>query len=377
MGGPMIDYGRLRSSVGRHGPWAFTEAMRDGDFAVEDVSVLQLYRSFAEANDPSKASDFTDIIGQLIYSAVLSSYTDFKTLISGLVTTVPTHQSGEKVGGVRGSGEAADEVAEAAEFPKGSLIEDWVETPATVKRGMIVQLTREAIFFDRTHLLITRAEEVGKWMAINKEKRVIDAILGVGGSTADHAYVWQGTAYNTYGDGTGVAPAAQWENSIPNSLYGVGSLDAALSLFEQMTDPVTGDPTGIYPKTIVTSSEGYSMALAVVQAIQLTSNPGTREPGLPAIAVTPTSSVSAGFGVYGSPWVASQLDADGGRNHMEWYLGDFARAFWYMENWSIETTQAVASSLDNFKSDIAGQWKVSEMGAIATIEPRAVVQNLP
>ena len=54
-------------------------------------------------------------------------------------------------------------------------------------------VTREAIFFDRTHLVLQRAAEVGEVLGLNKEKRLLDLVIG-----ATNNYKWKGTAYNTY-----------------------------------------------------------------------------------------------------------------------------------------------------------------------------------
>jgi hypothetical protein len=56
-----------------------------------------------------------------------------------------------------------------------------------------VPVTKEAIFFDRTHLVLSRAAEVGEVLGLNKEKRLIDLVIG-----AKNNYKWKGTTFNTY-----------------------------------------------------------------------------------------------------------------------------------------------------------------------------------
>ena len=46
-------------------------------------------------------------------------------------------------------------------YPHLGFGEDYIETPSTTKRGFIVPVTKEAIFFDRTHLILSRAAEAG------------------------------------------------------------------------------------------------------------------------------------------------------------------------------------------------------------------------
>ena len=78
-------------------------------------------------------------------------------------------------------------------YPHLGFGEDYIETPSTTKRGFIVPVTKEAIFFDRTHLVLSRAAEVGEVLGLNKEKRLIDLVIGV-----TNNYKWKGTTYNTY-----------------------------------------------------------------------------------------------------------------------------------------------------------------------------------
>ena len=63
-------------------------------------------------------------------------------------------------------------------YPSLGLGEDYIDTPSTTKRGFIVPVTKEAIFFDRTHLILQRAAEVGEVLGLNKEKRLIDLLIG-------------------------------------------------------------------------------------------------------------------------------------------------------------------------------------------------------
>ena len=114
-------------------------------------------------------------------------------MLSRLVDTIPTRLDGERIPGI---GRISDEVAEVRPgmpYPSLGFAEDYIDTPQTTKRGFIVPVTKEAIFFDRTHLILQRAAEVGEVLGLNKEKRLIDLLIG-----ATNNYKWKGTAYNTY-----------------------------------------------------------------------------------------------------------------------------------------------------------------------------------
>lgn len=400
---PSINYKKLCENYRAQGPAAprrFRESLLEGKFALQDISIAALFRecfgsdAFAalsrplgnaemrriwEANDPVLTTDFSNISGQIIYNAIMDAYAVFPATITSLVRTVQTQFDGEKIAGINQIGDQAAIVEEAAEYSKQKVTEDWINTPSTVKRGMIVQLTREAIFFDRTGVLIQRASDVGTWMAQNKEKRIINAVIAAGDSTAASAYNWKGAPYETYGDGTiGAAPDAQWTNIVAaNPLQDYRSLDAALGLFEQMTDPYTGEPAVYLPNTILVTHANFSIAKAIVQGTQITVDSNEAATNQRVVHITPTSNIVGGYNIVTTPLLQAALTADGARSNLEWFMGDLARAFWYMQNWGVEVSQAPPNSNDEFHFDIMSQWKVSERGAIATVQPRAMVKNLP
>jgi hypothetical protein len=58
-----------------------------------------------------------------------------------------------------------------------------------------------------------------------------------------------------------------------------------------------------------------------------------------------------------------------------WFLGDFRKAFAYMENWPITVAQSPLGSEADFASDIVVRFKASERGAAAVLNPRYIVKN--
>src|SRR5262249_23640114 len=138
-------------------------------------------------------SAFLNVAGQVIYSKIMQAYTQDAFAMSKLVQTIPTRFDGEKIPGVSRIADHVDEVSPGMPYPNLGFGEDYIETPSTTKRGFIVPVTKEAIFFDRTHLVLSRAAEVGEVLGLNKEKRLLDLLIGV-----TNNYKWCGVDYNTY-----------------------------------------------------------------------------------------------------------------------------------------------------------------------------------
>jgi hypothetical protein len=58
-----------------------------------------------------------------------------------------------------------------------------------------------------------------------------------------------------------------------------------------------------------------------------------------------------------------------------WFLGDFAKAFSYEEVFPLTVTQSPPNAEAAFYRDIVAEYKASERGAAAVMEPRYVVRS--
>ena len=124
-------------------------------------------------------------------------------------------------------------------YPSLGFGEDYIDTPQTTKRGFIVPVTKEAVFFDRTHLILQRAAEVGEVLGLNKEKRLLDLLIG-----ATNNYTWKGTRLqHLQRRGHGRRPGRQLgQPDRPTELVDWTDVDAAEQLFADILDPNTGEP---------------------------------------------------------------------------------------------------------------------------------------
>jgi hypothetical protein len=318
--------------------------------------------SVLEAGDGVDVTAFLNITGQVIYSKIMEAYTQEAFIVSQLVDTIPTRLDGEKIPGISRLGDEVDEVGPGMPYPHLGFGEDYIETPSTTKRGFIVPVTKEAIFFDRTHLILSRAAEVGEILGLNKEKRLIDLVVG-----ATNNYKWKGTAYDTY------QVSSPWVNdSSSNELVDWTNVDAAEQLFADILDPNTGEPVLLRGTTVLVTPAYRLAANRIFNAAQLSFTADGS--GTTTLAANPLSN----YRVYDSRLVYRRITAMGTpANDAKkwWFIGDFRRAFAYMENWPITVTQAPVGSEAEFNNDIVLRFKASERGAAAVLNPRYVVRS--
>lgn len=365
----------------------FKEGLDEGHIKPQDFSIRALFEDFVpdgreivgswsprsgggssgvrlvEAN--VQTSDFSNITGQLVFSMILDAFNDPIFLADRLLRTVPTQFSGEKIPGIGRIGDEAESIAEGAPYPTAGVQEEWIETPVTTKRGMIVPVTKEAIFFDRTGILLERAREVGQWLGVNKEKRALDVATGSGGSI----YSRNGGALTaTYGDDSGTH---NWDNlQASNALSDWTDVENAELLFDGLLDPNTGEPIIVLPNALLIPTALKHTAKRLISATEIrrgtdaTANVGN------ATVTLSANPILNQYEILTSPYVKARTSSA-----TTWFIGDFPGAFWYMENWPITSVEAPPNSEVEFTHDVVQRFKVSERGTVAVAEPRKVVKN--
>lgn len=363
----------------------FSEGLKSGALKFSDFSLRQLFEAFVPDGremvglyDPRNhgsselretasvvaSSQFAKISGQVLYNEILNAYQQEAFVFSGLIPTRSTQFSGERIPGISGIGDEALIVEEGRPYPKAGVSQTYVDTPATTKRGLIVGVTKEAIFFDRTGVLEDRCRAVGEALGLNKEKRAIDCVVDE--NTTDHRYRYRDVTIATYGDSSG---SHNWDNlEASNALVDWTDVDAAERLFSGMLDPETGEPILIEPSHIIVTRQLLYTARRIVNATSLTvTTPGYATTGNPTETVT--SNPIQGYTIVSTNQLAARMATD-----TSWFLGDPRKAFRYMENWPLTVVQAPANNEAEFTSDIVMQFKASERGAYATIDPRYMVK---
>ena len=312
-----------------------------------------------ETLDGVDATAFRHVAGEVVHARILQSYAQESFVLSKLVQTIPTRLDGEKIPGATALGDGIDVVGPGMPYPHVGFAEDYIETPQTAKRGFIVPVTKEAIYFDRTHLVLSRAAEVGEVLGLNKEKRLLDLLIGVANN-----YRSNGVNVNTYNTGN------PWKNVLAaNELVDWTDVDAAEQLFADMLDPATGEPVLLGATTVLVMPAYRHAAHRVFNAQEIVYASGATN----TTAANPLGNyrVRESRLAYRRVLASGVAAADAKK---WWFIGDFAKAIAYMENWPITVTQAPSGSEAEFNNDVVLRFKASERGAAAMMNPRYVVK---
>ena len=368
-----------------------TEALEAKDLKPTDFSLRELFeetvpdgRELVESFNPTgggvvrleeagvDSSLFKNISGQILYTAMLDGYQSPVFIGDKLVRTIPTKFDGEKIPGLTQIGDQAGVVQELRDYPRAGIGSTFNETPQTTKRGMIVEVSKEAVFFDRTGQVLETARKTGEWLGVNKEKRLIDMALGV---TSTWNPEGKG-ALSTYSNSTGLHDFDNLANS--NALENWTDFTAAQTLLDAITDPFTGEPIIINGTAVLCTKAVAQTARYILNATQVKVDPNANSGTAQYVGYVDPKTLlpeGAGFQLLTNAYVASRMTA-GSVNTSCWVYGDFQKAFAYMENWPLTVVQDDGGD-SAFTRDVVARYKASERGVPAVIDPRYVVFNAP
>lgn len=318
-----------------------------------------------EAGGSVNTGQFSNIIGQITYSTVLDAFEQPDFFADSLFTTVPAStQQPEIVPGVAMIGDVAEDVGEDKEYPRVGLSEEYITIPRKVKDGFILPITEETIFEDKTGLIMQRANAANQSMAITYEKELLDTALGITNTYSRNGGPQQATYGDTHTQGTFDNLAAS------NALVDYTDIEAATLLFDDITDPNTGEPVDI----------GGTLDIVVPTALELTLgnilNSVQLKLGADSGAVQ-TMTGGNGLNVQSrrtftpqsSQWVKNRTSSAS-----TWFIGAFSRAFEYHEIYPIQVFRMDRNSEAGFTRDVVTQVKVRRKGVPAVKEPRRVVK---
>ena len=269
--------------------------------------------------------------------------------------------------------------------------EEYIQTPATTKRQLGIAVTKEAVFFDRTGLVLDRASYVGTILGLRKEKNLILTFIGANETfqekrTGDSAAVSLATYYAADDN-------ARWTNHLDgNPLNDWTNINAAEQAFSQMTDPNTGEPIILPGRRVLVAPQIQALSLNQLMQAQAVwkFTQGGATPGTGSGTCAGLDGATAGWANSGKnplmdlsitmatsrqlyKQVLAYLDSNAADAASYWWYGDPA-AFAYMENWPITVVQAPANSEAQFNQDVVARFKASERGIPAIMEPRRMMR---
>lgn len=310
-----------------------------------------------------KTTNFQAITGNAIYSQMLDTYDNEPNMIGeDLVDIMPSSLYQEELPGVGEAGDMAEAVPEQGEFPYVGVNEELIRTPRTKKYGYQVALTWEMTFFDRFGLVLERASNIGRWLRVSREKRILDTVFGI-----NNTYIRNDQAYDTY------LTSGSWINhKTSNALADWTDVEAAELLFDAMTDPNTGEPIVTIPDTLIVPTALSKTADYILNAIQVREGSalaGAADTSAFARQTLAANPLKNQLKILSSQYVKARTSSAS-----TWFIGSPKKAFKLIENAPM-TVEPLTPGDYSFSRHIVTGWRGWEMSSVAVIEPRHMVKN--
>jgi len=137
-----------------------------------------------------------------------------------------------------------------------------------------------------------------------------------------------------------------------------------------MVDPVSGTPILIEPNAVLVMPPKRHLAHRLFYASSVSYEDGSTS------TVVAIRNPFAKYRLVSSRLAYQMLQSQQNTPSPEkiWFIGNFRKAFAYMENWGITVTQSIPGCESDFSQDFIIRFKASERGTPAVIDPRYVVK---
>lgn len=347
----------------------FEASVKDGAEAIREMrDAKKRGSSFAmeAGGDAINTSNFSTIIGQITFADKLTAF-DNPSFIGGqLVKEIPSTTGLQEIlPGVTSLGDEAENVGENEEYPVVGYNEQYIVLPEVLKNGFIMNITEEAIFEDKTGMILENFGKAINSMALTQEKERLRTALGV-----DNTYRRNGgPIQNTYGN---THTQGDFDNLIAsNPLLDYTSLNAAKNAFSDLIDPDTGEPIDIGRSFQVVVPDVLEWQWAMIQGATGYATQPTR--GSTAVQMQFSNPISGGsrtYSVLSNPWVASITGSDS-----TWFIGNFAAAFVERVIYQAQVQTQDRNSDLSFSRDIISRVKVRKRTRCGVKEPRYVQKH--
>lgn len=332
-------------------------------FASRGGQVLTAPSDVLEA--PMTSTMFTDITQELLGREVIAGYEMPGLIGDQLVSNYPSRTLNEKLPGFTSS-EGPDTVLEGEEYPYSKGIgAKYVGTDVALKKGRIIQITEEAIYFDQTGILLERGKGIGEKAALTREKTILSAVFGV-----VSPYYPSGTQDAAYFEAAGVG---QKGNLLVNPFVDWQALETSRRAFAGRVDS-EGDPIIIRATDIVVPDalrERAIRAMGTTLVVQ-DANPALGTEVLRAHSPNPIVQLLGG-----SPRILSTtvIDISLGISN-DWIHGDCKKQLRWKDIWPLSVTQvSTPDSPNRFSRDIVAEVKVRYYGGVFAVDWRYMNRN--
>lgn len=316
-----------------------------GKLDVSRLSFQSMYRSLVEDQDLEEnlsSSAFPIIAGEIISSVIIQAYEAFPKAGDRLVRTVPSKLKVSQIPGWKAIGKIK-KVNEREPYPQVVPPDEKSVTIRNYKRGGIMDLTKECLFFDQTGELLDRARDLGMEGARDREEIIMKKIIDLDSDSLDNGELYSAGNSNLLTSNS--LGTAGWEN-VHVALMDKKDDNTSKPIWVMGDRPIMLVPTGLWPTAEKLMRNEYGPQGTANLDINIARNM---------------------FDIVVNPYLT--------KTSTTWWYGGFNRQFRWEEVWPLETfTRVGQDTEEGFKQDVIQQFKVSFYGGCGAQDTRYVYE---
>jgi len=327
------------------------DALKEGYIKPEEFSIRQLAECFlpdglAQINAIGTLSTETTaplmtLLGAIVETKVKEAFNHKDFVIAKSVQTLPSHPQGERICLFPFTEDLSGAVLDHENPDKLVELDQYVDTPEVTHRGLSLAITKEMVLKDQTHVLLQLASKVGLAFGISKEQQIINAIAGVDNTAPP--FVLNGQEKVFYAMQQSQMP---WVNRSTNMDLNIESIfNARLYISENLRVRNLPDHYDILATT-----RNTFLSMDTVNQIEGSSD----------------------MRLIRSEYLWTKVRMISITGPLYWWIGDFSKAFAYMESGGI----TLLESDTHVDTNHVVCFDISEKGVAALINPLYVVQCL-
>ena len=337
-------------------------------FAQQQAGFVERVEHIEEA---VAANAFPSAVGQLIATKIIEGYGVTAGFIGDqLMTVMPSKLRGERIVGFT-TLQGPKPLGELEPYEGSTFREKFVGSVET-KRGRLLEVSEEAVFFDQTGQVLLRAQGLGSMARQDRERRIVRGVADV--LSTERVYRPEGTAEQLYASANNnllstATPLVDWTD-----IQEVLAFHATnVTDDREPDDNLAAQPFVWMPTGILVAMELAGVAARIVAATVVNA-PGGSTSEVMAQTGNPLNQLTPGIMALASPFLDAAEGDDQFDDASDWFLGDFKRQFVYKEIWPLQTFRAPAQNEEQFGRDVVARFKVREYGDINAIDERLVVK---
>lgn len=331
--------------------------------------------NYVEMQEAIDSSAFPMATGVLIAAKVIEAYENTPAIGDNLVTVMPSKLRSERVVGFTHL-EGPQEVPENMPYAESSFGEKWVSTE-TAKKGRILEISEETVFFDQTGQIMVRAQSLGERTREEREETILSAVLDVGSGAVGYKDVYRpsGVATTLYSStNTNLfqpgAALVDWTDLDEVMQY------HAANVRDDRAEASERRPIVWQPKVLLVSRKKLATALRVLRTTTLRTGDITTGTGTQEESPSMVNAIAPGLTVMSSPRIDYLAGVSGSRHNDDddWYIGDFKKQFYWQEIWPVQTFRDREDNEARFRRDVIARFKVRYFGGAFCTDTKYVVK---